>query len=171
MKKVVLYDVLAILLGIVMLALATTLMLKLQRQAHIIVINKELPHLYLPIDKRVNGQKIRTDQKVLLHIWSENCPVCMQEYEFIKRLPKEYNLPIISIHYNGLSKPTVLHQLEKSKGQHLSLSKENAIELGVASVPETWLVDSKNVIRYKVQGPLNRDVWINEVMPLWEKVT
>ena len=169
MRKIIL-DALLILLGIVILSLGTTLVLKLQRHAKIAIVNKDLPRLYLPFEKRGKGQKIATNQKVLLHIWSENCQVCVQEYAFIKRLPKEYNIPVVSIHYDGLSKTIALHKKEKDDRCHLTLNRENAIELGVASVPETWLIDSKNVIRYKVQGPMNEKIWINEVKPLWEKI-
>ena len=45
-----------------------------------------------------------------------------------------------------------------------------SLDLGVYGVPETFLVDSKGVIRAKYIGALNRETLYNDILPLIEKI-
>ena len=40
------------------------------------------------------------------------------------------------------------------------------LDYGVYGVPETFIVDSKGVIRYKHIGPLSADVWQRDILPV-----
>ena len=45
-------------------------------------------------------------------------------------------------------------------------SGKAAIDFGVYGAPETFIIDKKGVIRYKVIGPMTEEVWGKDVKPL-----
>jgi len=44
------------------------------------------------------------------------------------------------------------------------------IDWGVYGVPETFLVDRDGVLRHKVIGPLTRETWNRDVLPLVQQL-
>ena len=45
-------------------------------------------------------------------------------------------------------------------------SGKTAIDFGVYGAPETFVIDKKGVIRYKVIGPMTEEVWKKDVKPI-----
>ena len=45
-----------------------------------------------------------------------------------------------------------------------------AIDWGVYGVPETFVIDSEGMIRYKHIGPINQNVLDNEILPLLRRI-
>jgi cytochrome c biogenesis protein CcmG/thiol:disulfide interchange protein DsbE len=44
------------------------------------------------------------------------------------------------------------------------------LDLGITGAPETYVVDSKGIVRMRYQGDLNERVWAQTVGPVFEKV-
>ncbi|MEO8926601.1 MAG: DsbE family thiol:disulfide interchange protein [Caulobacteraceae bacterium] len=44
------------------------------------------------------------------------------------------------------------------------------IDLGVAGVPETFVIDGAGVVRYKQIGPISPDDWVRTIAPLMERL-
>jgi len=44
------------------------------------------------------------------------------------------------------------------------------IDLGVAGVPETFIVDAEGRVRYKQIGPITPDDWTNTIAPLMQRL-
>jgi cytochrome c biogenesis protein CcmG, thiol:disulfide interchange protein DsbE len=40
----------------------------------------------------------------------------------------------------------------------------------VYGTPEMFVVDKKGVIRHKLLGPVDQDIWLNEILPLIQKL-
>ena len=40
------------------------------------------------------------------------------------------------------------------------------IDLGVTGAPETFVVDTKGIVRRRITGPLTPEIWASEVEPL-----
>jgi cytochrome c biogenesis protein CcmG/thiol:disulfide interchange protein DsbE len=44
------------------------------------------------------------------------------------------------------------------------------IEYGVYGVPETYLIDRQGVIRFKQVGPITKEIWRRDILPIAEKL-
>lgn len=100
-------------------------------------------------------------EPVLVNVWATWCPTCKAEHQFLNALAKQ-GVKIVGINYKdddfkarqwlqAYGNP-YLFNIADPDGQL-------GLELGVYGAPETFLVDSKGIIRGKHVGDLNSRVW------------
>lgn len=103
----------------------------------------------------------------LLNVWATWCPTCRAEHEFLGTL-KQRGITIYGVNYKD-ERAKALHWLA-TLGDPYRINIDDregrlGIDLGVYGAPETYLLDSAGVIRYRHVGELNQRVWAREFAP------
>lgn len=105
----------------------------------------------------------------LVHIWATWCGVCLKEHQTLLTIKRQWQPKIIGVSYKD-QPGKVLAWLEKSDDPYDLLigdpGGELALELGVTGTPETYLIDSQGVIRYRHVGPLSEAIFTEKLLPL-----
>ena len=94
---------------------------------------------------------------VLVNFFATWCKPCLDEHAYIKRFSSEKKIRIIGINYKDKNEKT--KQWLKKLGNPYSdipLDKngELAIDWGVYGIPETFIVNSKGIIKFRHKGPI-----------------
>ncbi|QQD21931.1 DsbE family thiol:disulfide interchange protein [Oceanospirillaceae bacterium ASx5O] len=110
-----------------------------------------------------SGEETRTlpAEPVLVNVWATWCPTCKAEHEFLNTLAAQ-GIKIVGINYKD-DDFKARQWLQLYGNPYLfNISDPDGmlgLELGVYGAPETFLVDSKGIIRAKHVGDLNTRVW------------
>ena len=94
---------------------------------------------------------------VLVNFFATWCKPCRDEHAFIKQFSNENKVRVIGINYKDNPKKTVdwLNNLGNPYS-NIPLDKDGkiAIDWGVYGIPETFVVNSKGIIKYRHVGPI-----------------
>lgn len=133
-------------------------------------LERPVPNFELPLLSDTS-RTIKTSQlpnkPYLINIWGSWCPTCIVEHPFLLEL-KERGVDIVGVNYkdeigdalnylNGRGDPYLLSVQDKS-GQF-------ALDLGLTGAPETFVVDSKGVIRQHIIGEVSEVNWQERIAP------
>ena len=109
---------------------------------------------------------------VLVNFFATWCKPCLEEHSYIKRFSSEKKIRIIGINYKD-NKKTTINWLNKLGNPYsdIPIDKDGriAIEWGVYGIPETFLINSKGVIKYKHIGPVTEKIY-KKINILIEKI-
>ena len=99
---------------------------------------------------------------ILVNFFATWCVPCRDEHIYIKRFSNEKGIRIIGINYKDNSKKTI--QWLKNLGNPYSnvpIDKNGriAIDWGVYGIPETFVVSSKGIIKYRHIGPVTEKIY------------
>ena len=102
------------------------------------------------------------DEIVLVNFFATWCKPCRDEHNYIKRFLDEKKIKIIGINYKDDSKKTL--SWLKNLGNpysNIAIDKRGkiAIEWGVYGIPETFIVNSDGIIKYRHVGPITDKVY------------
>ena len=134
------------------------------------LIDKQMPEFALGT---VSGEEVTNEdlpeQIFLLNVWGSYCLPCLVEHPTFMRLSEEGEIPVVGINYkdrNELAKDWL-----STNGNPFTYSIQDedgrfGIDLGVYGAPETYLVDSEGVIRYRHVSVLDEAVWQQEFLPV-----
>ncbi|WP_288821000.1 DsbE family thiol:disulfide interchange protein [uncultured Leclercia sp.] len=119
------------------------------------------------------GQDLARGKPMLLNVWATWCPTCQAEHAFLNTLASA-GVRLVGIDYKD-DRHKALRWLQAS-GDPYSLNLSDAdgqagLELGVYGAPETFLIDSKGIVRFRHTGALTPEVWRDEIQPLWDRVS
>ena len=109
-------------------------------------------------------------EPALINIWSTWCTSCLAEHAYLLELKNEGVL-IYGVNYNDNQEAAREWLIKKYNPYCFSINDEQnalSIDLGVCGTPETYLIDSKGVIRYKHVGIVNKNIWNNMLKPRYE---
>ena len=105
----------------------------------------------------------------LLNVWASWCITCQVEHPYLTELSDR--LPIVGLNYKD-SETAAKNWLAKLGDPYATQifdpSGRLGLDLGVAGAPETFLVDSRGVIRLRIQGEVNDRVYQHQILPLLE---
>ena len=141
------------------------------------LIDKPAPAFALP-DLLEDGKTVSTDDlkkhKVsLFNVWASWCVACRQEHPLLVELSRQDAVPIYGLNYKD-KRPDALNWLNRLGNPYTASAFDEkgrvGIDWGVYGVPETFVVDSKGVIRYKQIGPITEEAWRETILPLIEKI-
>ena len=125
-----------------------------------VLINKELPDLKgksLFSNKNIDIKSLNFDEAFIINIFSSWCAPCQVEHPFLVKLKKN-NIKIIGINYKD-TEGNAKSFLTKNQNPYYKIlvdkEGELSINLGAFGVPETYLIDSNNIIIAKHIGPIN----------------
>ncbi len=140
------------------------------------LIGKPVPHFLLPSlthPARTFTQKDLNGHLSLVNVWATWCMVCKVEHPVLMAIAKTHTLPLYSLDYKD-NKQGAQAWL-KTEGDPYQLTGfdvrgNTAINFGVYGTPETFLVDTHGVIRFKHVGAMTMAVWHNQFVPLIQKL-
>lgn len=155
------------------------------------LIAKPAPDFRLPVlnDTRAFSPTEMKGKIWLLNVWASWCVSCRVEHSVLVEFAKNNgNIPIIGLNYKEIRGDATIDSskispedekiqattranawlLERGNPYTLSVLDLNGrvgIDYGVYGVPETFLIDANNTIRFKHLGPITADVLKDKILP------
>jgi cytochrome c biogenesis protein CcmG/thiol:disulfide interchange protein DsbE len=134
--------------------------------------NKPLPEFNLP--NIFNTTEPLTNKDLLGHvslvnIWATWCSACRLEHPLLMKIKNNYSIPIYGILFDDL--PNNAKAWLKQSGNPytqtaLDAGKNLSNHLGTYGIPETFVIDSLGVIRYRLTGAMTEESWEKEILPV-----
>ena len=126
------------------------------------LLNKKVPQFVtksLLKDESFISAKEFGNEIVLVNFFATWCKPCRDEHAFIKRFSNENKVRVIGINYKDNPKKTIdwLNNLGNPYS-NVPLDKNGkiAIDWGVYGIPETFVVNSAGIIKYRHVGPITK---------------
>ena len=108
----------------------------------------------------------------LVNVWATWCSTCRAEKPLLMELARG-GIPIHAFNYRDEREAAVRYlDVSGSPYQVIAYDPKGdaGMDWGVYATPETYVLDHRGIIRYKRIGPLNRQLLLDEVLPLVEKL-
>ncbi len=109
----------------------------------------------------------------LLNVWASWCAACRDEHATLVAFARTGAVPLIGLDYKD-SRPQALAWLGRYGNPYeASLFDESGrvgIDFGVYGVPETFVIDKRGVVRFKVIGPLTAATIAARIVPLLKEL-
>ena len=137
-----------------------------------VLLNKEIPNFEsdsIIAGKRFISKNEFTNEIIVVNFFATWCKPCRNEHAYIKNLSKNKKIKIIGINYKDHEKKTIKWLKELGNPySSIALDKDGriAIEWGVYGIPETFVINSKNIIKYRQAGPITKNIYkkINNII-------
>ncbi len=141
------------------------------------LIGKPLPAFALPpVENQQPGlasADISTGGRArLLNVFASWCVSCRVEHPLLLQL-KAQGVPIEGLDWKdkaGDAAAWLAREGDPYERVGNDESGRAGIDLGVAAVPETFVVDGAGRVRYKQVGPISPDDWSHTIKPLMDRL-
>lgn len=112
-------------------------------------------------------------QPMLLNVYASWCGPCRVEHPVLMRL-KAQGVPVHGLDWKERAPGAGLNWLTQNGDPYQKVGDDPSgragIEIGVAGVPETFVIDKRGRVRYRHVGALTPDVWETKIGPLMEQL-
>ena len=129
------------------------------------LLNKEVPVFeaksLLKNKKFVSSNEFK-NEITLVNFFATWCKPCRDEHVFIERFANEKGIKIIGINYKDNSEKTIewLEDLGNPyKDILIDKNGKIAIDWGVYGIPETFIINSNGIIKYRHVGPITNKIY------------
>jgi cytochrome c biogenesis protein CcmG/thiol:disulfide interchange protein DsbE len=157
-----------------------------EKGAHYIpsnLIGKTIPDFTLEQMTGLNGKdgqafpafgaaELKTGKVSIVNVWSSWCVSCRYEHKYLQKLAEKSGAPIYGLNYKDTAKDG-RGFLARFGNPYTAIGMDRkgrvGIDFGVYGVPETFIIDGKGVIRFKLPGPVNDKIIEKELLPAIEK--
>ena len=136
------------------------------------LVGKPAPTFKLPrlLDTEARTSVSDMHGKVwLLNIWASWCVSCRAEHPLLNEIAATGMVDIVGLNYKD-SRQDALAWLQQWGNPYVSVPVDAngrvGIDWGVYGVPETFVIDSEGIIRYKHIGPLDQNILRRKILPL-----
>ena len=165
--------------GLAFIGIATAFLFGLERDPSAIpstLVGKPVPEFRLPpVKGRTLGlasSDLRGDVS-LVNVFASWCTACRAEHPLLMRLKTDRTVHIHGIDYKD--KPDdAANWLDTLGDPYLrtgaDIDGRVAIDWGVYGVPETFVVDRRGRVAFKLVGPVTEEILSREILPLVEKL-
>lgn len=133
-----------------------------------VLIDKPVPEFSLPsLDdpQKMITQETMKGEPYLINVWATWCPTCKIEHPFLLKLAQA-GIPILGVDYKD-DDAAARKLLEKTGNPFKEVVYDDegrlVMSLGVYGAPETFVVDAEGIIRYKVVGAVDENLWSTEM--------
>ena len=129
------------------------------------LLNKNVPKFetesLLKNEKFISSQEFG-NETTLVNFFATWCKPCRDEHAYIKRFSNEEGIKVIGINYKD--NPKKATQWLKDMGNPYSnvpIDKYGkiAIDWGVYGIPETFIISSEGIIKYRHVGPVTKKIY------------
>lgn len=136
------------------------------------LVGKAAPGIALPaLDAQATNftrEELGQGKPIIVNFWASWCAPCRIEHSTLEVLAQRQGITLYGVDYKDdpAKARAFLSELGNPFGK-INQDKDGrvAIDWGVTGVPETFVVDSKGVIRVHYAGPLNDEVLQRLVLP------
>jgi cytochrome c biogenesis protein CcmG/thiol:disulfide interchange protein DsbE len=109
----------------------------------------------------------------LVNVWASWCVSCRVEHPLLMEIAKSGKVQVYGLNYKD-ERADAMRWLANYGDPYLANGFDQngrvGIDWGVYGTPETFVVDRRGTIRYKVIGPITEDTWEKELLPLVRKL-
>jgi cytochrome c biogenesis protein CcmG/thiol:disulfide interchange protein DsbE len=146
------------------------------------LIDKPLPQFALPAVRGNQGQNWGQNrglssadfkgEPMLLNVFASWCVSCRLEHGLLLQL-KSQGVTIQGLDWKDEAVDAARYLVDNGDPYIKAgndKSGRTGIDLGVAGVPETFVVDAKGRVRYKIIGPIAVEDWEDTVKPLLQRL-
>ena len=137
------------------------------------LLNKAFPEFEQPMLGNSERMLTREDfigKPALVNVWATWCPTCRAEHGYFNQLAAQ-GVPIYGINYKD-DEAKAIKWLQDLKDPYvLNVNDPTGVlgmNLGVYGAPETFIIDSEGVIRFKFVGAVDDWVWKEKMAPIYE---
>ena len=126
------------------------------------LLNKKIPKFetkFLKNNNKFISSEQFTNEIILVNFFATWCKPCRDEHIFIKRFTNEKEIKVIGINYKDNPKKAIKWLKELGDPyDSIAIDKTGriAIEWGVYGIPETFIINSNNIIKYRHAGPITK---------------
>jgi cytochrome c biogenesis protein CcmG, thiol:disulfide interchange protein DsbE len=140
------------------------------------LVGKPAPDIALPpLDaeaQNFNRAELGQGRPIIVNFWASWCAPCRIEHSTLQALAARKGITLYGVDYKD--KPEDGRAFLSELGNPFGKINEDrdgrvAIDWGVTGVPETFVIDSKGIIRVHYAGPLNDQVVERLILPALEK--
>ena len=139
------------------------------------LLNKKVPMFetesLLKNEKFVSSQEFG-NEIILVNFFATWCLPCRDEHIYIKRFSNEKGIRVIGINYKD-NPDNAIKWLKNLGNPYSDVPLDDngriAIDWGVYGIPETFIINSKGIIKYRHVGPITKKIYkkinliINEI--------
>ena len=129
------------------------------------LLNKKVPKFetesLLKNDSFVSSQEFG-NEIILVNFFATWCKPCRDEHIYIKRFSNEKGIRVIGINYKDNYSNAVAWLKDLGNPySDIPIDKGGkiAIDWGVYGIPETFIVNSKGIIKYRHVGPITKKIY------------
>ncbi len=140
------------------------------------LVGKPLPEFALEQlrePKQFLSRNDLTGKVSLLNAWATWCVECRREHPVLVGIAREGKVPVYGLNYKD-QRPEALQWLERLGDPYVASGFDAdgrvGIDLGVYGLPETFLVDEHGMIVHKHIGPISREIWESQFVPVIERL-
>ncbi len=137
------------------------------------LVEKPMPNFDLPVlgKEGVNLNKSEIlGEPFLVNIWGTWCTTCYYEHPYLVELSK-LGVNILGVNWRD-DRDEALKWLEKLENPYFHIIEDQdgslVLDLGVTAAPETFVVDSQGIVKYRHTGQVTKDVWKKHLAPLMQ---
>ena len=129
------------------------------------LLNKNIPEFEtesLLKNARFISSKEFGKEIILVNFFATWCKPCRDEHVYIKRFSYEKEIRVIGINYKDNPEKAV-QWLKKLGNPYSDIAVDKngriAIDWGVYGIPETFVISSKGIIKYRHIGPVTKKIY------------
>ena len=129
------------------------------------LINKKIPNFeansLFKEEKFIFSKELKPEI-VLINFFATWCKPCRDEHLYIKKFSEQKKIRVIGINYKDDPRKTIkwLNDLGNPYSDVLLDKKgQIAIDWGVYGIPETFVVNSNGIIKYRQAGPITKKIY------------
>ena len=114
-----------------------------------------------------------TGRPVLLNAWATWCVECRREHPVLLEIAERGDLPVYGLNYKD-DRSAALEWLARLGDPYVASGFDGdgrvGIDMGVYGLPETFLIDARGMIVHKHIGPISREIWARDFVPILERL-
>ena len=126
---------------------------------------------FLFSDEVFKNEDLLNGEHYLINIWASCCLPCKKEHPILMKLSEEENLNLIGVNFKDKKNNAKSFLKDLGNPYNVILSDAdgtNSISFGVFGVPETILIDEKQIVIKKFVGPLDTNDYKNIIKAINE---
>ena len=113
-------------------------------------------------DKKFISSNEFKNEIILVNFFATWCKPCRDEHIYIKRFTNEKEIKVIGINYKDNTEKTIKWLKDLGNPYKDILIDKNgkiAIDWGVYGIPETFIINSNGIIKYRHIGPITNKIY------------
>lgn len=124
-------------------------------------------------DARFSHADFKQHPVSLFNVFASWCVACRQEHPVLMEIAKQKVVPVFGLNYKD-ERADGLRWLAQFGDPYTTIAYDRdgrvGIDWGVYGVPETFVVDSQGMIRYKHIGPISFQDWQQTLLPIINRI-